>query len=158
MISGSSGPWVRTRSDTMLDGLIGLEAAIAIGSVLAAGVAVALSPLAPLGPVRSVYPARGLSFDWTVLGFGVLVLMIVLERGRRRCWPTRPRRTGSRCRPRIRSTSGARVVASAARAGLSAPAWSGSAWRSSRARAGPRCPCARRCSGRSWPWHSSSRR
>ena len=65
-------------TDTLLDGLIGLEAAIAIGSILAVGVAVALSPLAPLGPVRSVFPGRGFSFDWTVLGFGLLVLVVVL--------------------------------------------------------------------------------
>ena len=60
---------------TTADGLIGILAAIVVGSLLAAVVAVALSPLAPLGPVRSVYPGGGVAFDWTVLtvGFGVLV-------------------------------------------------------------------------------------
>ena len=37
-----------------------------------------LSPLAPLGPFRPVYPLPGVSFDWTVLGLGVLVLVVVL--------------------------------------------------------------------------------
>ena len=61
-------------SETMLDGLIGFEVSILIGSVLAALVAVALSPLAPLGPVRAVDPSGGISFDWTVLGLGVVAL------------------------------------------------------------------------------------
>ena len=60
------------------DGLIGVLGAIVIGTLLAVGVAVALSPLAPLGPVRAVYPARGISADWTVLGLGVVVLIGVL--------------------------------------------------------------------------------
>ena len=107
-------------TDTVLDGLIGLMAAIAIGSILAAGVAVALSPLAPLGPVRSVFPGRGLSFDWTVLGFGLLVLMVVLGAVTLLlAYTTAPHRVA--LRPRVRTTSGARVVASVARAGLSAP-------------------------------------
>ena len=57
-------------SDTALDGLIGMMAAILVASLLAAMIAIGLSPLAPLGPVRSVYPSRGISVDWTVLGFG----------------------------------------------------------------------------------------
>jgi hypothetical protein len=60
------------------DGLIGVLAAIVVGALLAAAVAVALSPLAPLGPVRPVYPDRGIAFDWTVLGAGVAVLVGVL--------------------------------------------------------------------------------
>jgi hypothetical protein len=55
--------------------LIGTLGAIVAGSVLAVAVAVALSPLSPLGPVRPVYPGSGIAFDWTVLGFGVLVLV-----------------------------------------------------------------------------------
>ena len=62
----------------MADGLLGVMGAIAAGSVLAVGVAVALSPLAPIGPVRHVYPDIGVSFDWTVLGFGFLSLVVVL--------------------------------------------------------------------------------
>ncbi|MGD0395048.1 MAG: FtsX-like permease family protein, partial [Acidimicrobiales bacterium] len=60
---------------TTADGLIGIEGAIVLGSLLAAAVAVALSPLSPLGPVRSVYPTPGISFDWTVLGVGLLALI-----------------------------------------------------------------------------------
>ena len=41
------------------DGLIGILASIVVGSLLAAAVAVALSPLSPLGPVRPVYPDAG---------------------------------------------------------------------------------------------------
>ena len=62
----------------------------------------------------------GISFDWTVLGFGVVVLVRAAERGRRPAGlSTAPHRTA--LRPRIRSTAGARVVAFTARAGLSAP-------------------------------------
>ena len=60
------------------DGLLGVLAAIVVGALLAAALAVALSPLAPLGPVRPVYPDRGIAFDWTVLGVGVAVLVGVL--------------------------------------------------------------------------------
>jgi hypothetical protein len=106
--------------DTTLDNLIGLEAAIVLGSILAAVIAVALSPLSPLGPVRPVYPDGGLSWDWTVLGFGVLALTTVLGGlAALLAYTTAPHRVASRSRPR--ATSGARVVQSAARAGLSAP-------------------------------------
>ena len=60
------------------DGLIGTMASIVVGSLTAAGVAVMLSPLSPLGPVRPVYPDSGFAFDWTVLGIGVLALVVVL--------------------------------------------------------------------------------
>jgi hypothetical protein len=60
------------------DGLIGVLAAVVVGALLAAALAVALSPLAPLGPVRPVYPDRGIAFDWTVLGTGVAVLVVAL--------------------------------------------------------------------------------
>ncbi len=63
------------------DGLTGILGAVVIGTLLAVGVAVALSPLAPLGPVRSVYPGRGFSADWTVLGLGAVVLVGVLSAG-----------------------------------------------------------------------------
>jgi hypothetical protein len=107
-------------TDTVLDGLIGMEASILIGSLLAAVVAVALSPLAPLGPVRPVYPSGGVSFDWTVLGFGAVALIVLLSSvAVLLAYATAPHRTA--LRPRIRSTSGARVVASLARAGLPAP-------------------------------------
>jgi ABC-type lipoprotein release transport system permease subunit len=107
-------------SDTMLDGLIGTEVSILIGSLLAVAVAVALSPLAPLGPVRPVFPSGGFSFDWTVLGFGAVALVVLLSTtAALLAYATAPHRAV--LRPRIRSTSGARVVASLARAGLPAP-------------------------------------
>jgi len=62
----------------LADTLIGMLGAIAVGALGAALVAVALSPLAPLGPVRAVYPGASLAFDWTVLGFGMLGLVVVL--------------------------------------------------------------------------------
>lgn len=59
---------------TELDGVIGIVASVMIGSVLAVGVALALSPLFPIGPVRPVYPDPGVNADWTVLGVGFAVL------------------------------------------------------------------------------------
>jgi len=60
------------------DHLVGVVTAVLAGSLVAIAVAVGLSPLAPLGPVRPVYPTPGVAFDWTVLGFGLLVLNVVL--------------------------------------------------------------------------------
>ncbi len=65
-------------SMAMADGLVGVVGAILAGSLLAVAVAVALSPLAPIGPVRPVYPDMGIAFDWTVLGFGFLVFVVLL--------------------------------------------------------------------------------
>jgi len=64
-----------SRALTMGDGLIGVIAGVVVGSLLAVGLAVALSPLAPLGPVRPFYPDGGVAFDWTVLGAGAAVLV-----------------------------------------------------------------------------------
>ena len=61
---------------TSMDGLVGIGAAIVVGALLGVAVAVGLSPLAPLGPVRPVDPSPGIAYDWTVLGFGALVLII----------------------------------------------------------------------------------
>jgi FtsX-like permease family len=60
---------------TELDGLIGIVGSVVAGSVLAGGVAFALSALFPIGPVRPVYPDPGLQADWTVLGLGCAVLV-----------------------------------------------------------------------------------
>ena len=60
------------------DGLLGIVGAIVLGALLAGLVAVALSPLAPLGPVRPFDPDRGINLDWTVLGLGMLMLVLVL--------------------------------------------------------------------------------
>jgi hypothetical protein len=63
---------------TTADGLPGVLAAIVAGALLAAAVAVALSPLAPLGAIRAVYPYPGVAFDWTVLGGGAAVIIVAL--------------------------------------------------------------------------------
>ena len=60
------------------DALIGVVGATAVGSLLAVGVAVALSPISPLGPIRPFYPTPGISFDWTVLGGGFGVIFVGL--------------------------------------------------------------------------------
>jgi hypothetical protein len=101
------------------DGLLGIMGAVVVGALLAVAVAVAFSPLAPLGPVRPYYPDPGVAFDWTVLGLGVAVLIVVLafvaivmavQRA--------PQRNGTRGRPRepsrledVASTSGLPVSA-----------------------------------------------
>ena len=64
---------------TSSDGLFGILGAVVLGSLLAAAVAAGLSPLSPIGPVRPVYPTPGIAFDWTVLGFGTLGLVLVLS-------------------------------------------------------------------------------
>jgi hypothetical protein len=107
-------------ADTVLDGLVGLEAALVLGSILAVAVAVAVSPLSPLGPVAPVSGDRGVSLDWTVLGFGLLVLIAVLG-GAAALLALAAAPHRSTLRPRLRTTSGARVVASAARSGFSGP-------------------------------------
>jgi hypothetical protein len=110
-----------TPADTVLDGLIGVEGAILLGIFLAAGIAVLLSPVAPLGPVRPVYPSAGLAFDWTVLGLGMLTLFVLLTAiSVALAFVSAPHRVA--LRPRLRFGSGARIVASTARAGLPAPA------------------------------------
>ena len=68
-----AGPAVTTS-----DGLAGILAAVTAGSLLAAAVAVGLSPLSLFGPVRNAEPSTGIYLDWTVLGLGALVLLTVL--------------------------------------------------------------------------------
>ncbi len=63
---------------TAADGLIGTTFAVIFGSLVAIGVAVGLSALFPVGPVRSVYPDGGFTFDATVLGIGLAVLIVGL--------------------------------------------------------------------------------
>jgi MacB-like periplasmic core domain/FtsX-like permease family len=62
---------------SFLDGLIGIFAAIVAGALLAVVVALALSPLAPLGPTRP-YLSHGVDADWTVLGFGLAIIVLAL--------------------------------------------------------------------------------
>ena len=91
---------------TVGDGLFGVIGAVVLGSLLAAVVAVAISPLVLLGPVRHVEHVS-IGFDWTVLGVGLAALIVVLSvvavvvayrqaphRIARR--PERPRSRGSR--------------------------------------------------------------
>ena len=61
------------------DAALGLLLAVVAGALLAAVVAVILSPVFPVGPVRAVYPHRGLAVDWTVLGGGTALLIVVLS-------------------------------------------------------------------------------
>jgi hypothetical protein len=58
----------------------GVEAAVAAvaGTVVAVGLAAALSPLAPIGSVRDVAPSTGFRFDGLVLGAGGVLLLGVL--------------------------------------------------------------------------------
>jgi FtsX-like permease family len=63
---------------TMADGLLGVVAAAVAGAVLAAAVAVGLSPLTLFGPVGTVETAPEIDADWTVLGLGMAVLAVVL--------------------------------------------------------------------------------
>ncbi len=62
---------------TFMDGLLGAATAIVIGSVLAVGVAIAVSPLAPIGPIRP-YLGAHVSADWTVLGLGFAFFAVSL--------------------------------------------------------------------------------
>lgn len=62
----------------MADGLLGMLAAVAAGSLLAAAVAVGLSPFSLFGPVREVNLGPGIYLDATVLGVGVAGLVLVL--------------------------------------------------------------------------------
>jgi hypothetical protein len=58
---------------------LGPLAAVVVGAALAVVVAVLLSPLSPIGPVRTVYPDGGFAFDGPVLGYGFLLLLILLS-------------------------------------------------------------------------------
>lgn len=53
-------------------------AGIALGTLLAVLVALSASPIMPLGATRRVEVAAGFDADWTVLGFGAAVLVLVL--------------------------------------------------------------------------------
>jgi len=106
------------------DGLIGIVASVVLGSVLAMTVAVGLSPLAPLGPVRAVFPFRGVSFDWTVLGLGAAVLVVVLSAvAALLALVTAPHRANRR--QRSAGDRPSTVVRAAAAMGMPAPALTG---------------------------------
>ncbi len=101
---------------TMADGLLGAVGAAVAGSLLAAAVAVSLSPLSLFGPVRQVEPAPGIDVDWTVLGPGMLVLTLVLGLV---AAAVAYRLTPHRAARRVRAAGrGSGVVAAALTAGL----------------------------------------
>ena len=109
---------------TWSDGLIGIVGAVIVGSVLAAAVAVLMSPLAPLGPVRRVYPSRGIALDWSVLGIGMVVLIIVLGTiAGALAYLGAQHRVAQRRQRAVPATS--RVARAAAASGLPAPAVTG---------------------------------
>ena len=134
---------------TTSDGLVGVFGAVVVGSLLAVAVAIGLSPLAPLGPARPVDPSPGVALDGTVLGLGVLVLIIAssaiafviaYRRAPHRVAHRRngPRTAGraSRVRPRHAAYPRRRSQASASP--------------SNPARATTRCRCVQRSSAPHW--------
>ena len=103
--------------------LIGILGSVVLGAVIAAVIAIGLSPLAPLGPVRVVDPSPGVAIDWTVLGFGILVLVAVLGAvGVSVAYRLAPYRAAGRRRPSGQRSS---LTGMAASSGLPEPAVTG---------------------------------
>ena len=105
------------------DVLIGVVGAVLAGSLLAAVVAIGLSPLAPLGPARPYLPVA-VNVDWTVIGVSLAVLAVALSgvslavvrsATRRHAWDER-QRAGNR---------GSALVRTAAATGLPVPVLEG---------------------------------
>ncbi len=105
------------------EGLLGILGAVTAGALLAAGVAVSLSPFSLFGPVRQVEPGRGIYLDAAVLGLGAGVLVCVLGGvAAVICYRQAPHRTAARGQaPQRRSA----VVRAALAAGLPAAAVAG---------------------------------
>lgn len=100
------------RSMILLDALVGVIASVVVGAIGAGVVAVGLSPLFPLGPVRPVYPYGGVSFDWAVLGFGALALIVLLGLvAVILAWRAAPHRAGMGLRDATRSSKAADAAA-----------------------------------------------
>lgn len=113
-----------TPRQTWGDSLIGILGSVSAGAALAVVVAVALSPIAPLGPVRPVYPRPGFDFDWTVLGFGLLALVVVLgTTAALVSYLGAPQRSSTR--HALAPEQPSRILTAAAAAGLPAPALTG---------------------------------
>jgi hypothetical protein len=111
------------RAMTSADGLIGVLVAVLTGSLLAAAVAVGLSPLAPLGPARPYLPVV-VNVDWTVISAGLVVLIVTLSGvSLALAWraAAKPARRG-RERP---GYGGSALARSATAAGLPVPALAG---------------------------------
>jgi hypothetical protein len=112
------------RAMAMADGLPGVLGAIVLGAALATATGVALSPLTLIGPVRRVERSAGVSFDWTVLAVGFLVLVVVLSAIAVAVAALRQGERASRRRRRgIASVS--TVVGGAAATGMPTPAVTG---------------------------------
>ena len=96
------------------DSLLGSFGASLLGSLLAGAVAVGLSPLGPLGPVR---PFLGVALrpDWTVIGIGVVALVVVLGGV---AVLASFRSLPDRARHRASTYTSSRVTTAASRAGL----------------------------------------
>jgi len=110
---------------TIGDSLLGTLGAVFLGSILAVGVAIGLSPLSPIGPVRQVDPSPGVAFDWTVLALGFVGLVVFLAAVTvALAYRGAPHRTVAR-RRRQATERVSGFVALAARAGLPAPAVTG---------------------------------
>jgi len=104
-------------STSALASALGPLSAIVVGSGLALVVAVALSPLAPIGPVRSLYPDRGIAFDAPALGYGFLVLLLLLSAITFALIRRRSRRVANRAR-RVSPPLGSRAGRMASEIGL----------------------------------------
>jgi putative ABC transport system permease protein len=108
---------------TLVAGIaLGPSLAILVGSLLAVGVAVALSPLAPLGPVRQVDPTPGAQLDWVVLAGAALfvVALVALAVGLASSAVTR-----AATRRAVTPGRSSRVADAAARTGLPVPTIAG---------------------------------
>ena len=142
---------------TITDGLIGIVGAVVIGSLMAAGVAVVLSPLSPIGPARHVYPIPGIAFDWTVLGLGLATLGVVFV-GVPVALAVRATPDSAAQRARRTAVSApTKAVRAAAVSGLPGACCGGDRFRVSfRGAAARRRQCVRPCSAPRWPSSSSS--
>jgi hypothetical protein len=114
----------------MADSLVGLLLAIVLGALGAAIAAVALSPISPIGVVRRIEVSPGISFDWTVLLWGIAILCVVpgvVALGL--SYRATSERQGQRRRPAQRRTAGRQrangMVRFAAAAGLPVAAVTG---------------------------------
>lgn len=106
---------------TRADGLFGVLGAVLVGSLLAVGVAIVLSPLAPIGAVREVDPTPQISFDWTVLGLGLAVFIVGLSAVTLvlAYWRSPERTVRQDLQP---ATTGSKIVAATSTSGLPPPA------------------------------------
>jgi hypothetical protein len=102
---------------------VGVIGAVLVGALLAVAIAIASSPHTLFGPVRVVDRTPGLYVDWTVLGFGTLVLVLVLAAT---ASTIAYREAPHRVRARVRSSDrGGRAARAAEAAGLPVSAVTG---------------------------------